>query len=139
MSLPEASPLSSALSGGALLEAAAMALVFVALLFLGSMVLPGRRITGPDAEGNERIYKLNGLALFLIAVVAAGLAQFLGWFSLSVLYTHFAALFVAANAFAFALAGWLYLQGRGRPAPCRDSGGATSAASMPARSGSGST
>ena len=105
---PEPFTLSATLSGATLLAAAAMALAFVTLLFLGSLLVPGRRITGPDADGNERIYKLNGLALFLIAALAAGLAQFLGWFSLSVLYTHFAALFVAANAFAFALAGWLY-------------------------------
>ena len=111
MSPPDASFLLPALSGGVLLEAAAVALAFVALLFLGSLILPGRRIAGPDAEGNERIYKLNGLALFLITALAAGLAQFFGWFSLSALYAHFAALFVAANAFAFALAGWLYLQG----------------------------
>ena len=111
MPTSEASNLSSALSGGALLEAAAMALVFVAVLFLGSMLLPGRRIAGPDAEGGQRVYKLNGLALFLAAALAAGFAQAFGWFSLSVLHTHFAALFVAANGFAFALAGWLYLRG----------------------------
>ena len=108
MPVSEASILSFALSGAALLEAAATVLAFVALLFLGSVLLPGRRIAGPDAEGNERIYKLNGLALFLIVALAAGLAQYFGLFSLSVLHTRFAALFVAANGFAFALAAWLY-------------------------------
>ena len=39
-------------------------------------------------------------------------AQFYGWFSLSVLHTHFAALFVVANGFAFALSGWLYFRGK---------------------------
>ncbi|MCY4066364.1 MAG: hypothetical protein OXF57_08380, partial [Rhodospirillaceae bacterium] len=101
----------SALSGEVLLAAAAMAVGFVALLFLGSALLPGRRIEGPDADGKQRVYKLNGLALFLIAAAAAGLAQVFGWFSLSVLHTHFVALFVAANVFAFALSGWLYFQG----------------------------
>ncbi len=111
MPAPEPFILSNALSGGALLDAAAIVLAFVALLFLGSLVLPGRRIAGPDAEGTERIYKLNGLAFFLIVAVAAGLAQIFGWFALSALYARFAALFVAANAFAFAFAGWLYWQG----------------------------
>ena len=112
---PEAPVLPAALSGETLLEAAAMVLGFVALLFVASLLLPGRRVTGPDADGNERVYKLNGLALLLIVLAAAGLAQGLGWFSLSVLHTHLLALFVAANGFAFALSGLLYLRGRRRP------------------------
>ena len=108
---PEALDLSSALSGGTLLEAAAILLGFIALLFVTSLVLPGRRVTGPDADGNERVYKLNGLALFLITLIVAGLAQGFGWFSLSVLHTHLLALFVVANGFAFAFSGWLYLRG----------------------------
>jgi len=101
----------AALSGGALLEAAAMMLVFIGALFLGSMLLPGRRVAGPDVEGKSHTYKLNGLALFLIAAIVGCLAQVFGWFSLSVLNTHFGALFVAANGFAFALSGWLYFRG----------------------------
>ncbi len=115
---PEALDLSSALSGETLLEAAAIVLGFIALLFVASLVLPGRRVTGPDADGNERVYKLNGLALFLITLIAAGLAQGFGWFSLSVLHTHLLALFVAANGFAFAFSGWLYWRAaRARHAP----------------------
>ena len=101
----------SALSSGTLLETAAMMLGFVGLLFLGSMLLPGRRVMGPNVEGQSTTYKLNGLALFLMTVIIAGLAQVYGWFSLSVLHTHFAALFVVTNGFAFALSGWLYWQG----------------------------
>ena len=112
---PDAFDLSSALSGAALLEAAAMVLGFIALLFVTSLVLPGCRVTGSDADGNERIYKLNGLALFLIVALVAGLAQHFGLFSLSVLHTRFAALFVAANAFAFALAAWLHWRGMRAP------------------------
>ncbi len=115
---PEALGLSSALSGGTLLEAAAMALGFIVLLFAASLVLPGRRVTGLDADGNERVYKLNGLALFLTILIAAGLAQGFGWFSLSVLHTHLLSLFVAANGFAFAFSGWLYWRAaRARHAP----------------------
>lgn len=93
-----------------LLEAAGMFSVFVGVLFVGSVLVPGCRIEGPDMEGNSRVYKLNGLALFLITVFVAGLVQTFGWFSLSVLYSHFAALFLVANIFAFLLAGWLYIQ-----------------------------
>ncbi len=99
------------LSGGMLLAAATMLAVFVAALFVGSMVVPGRRITGPELEGKSISYKLNGLSLFVLSAVVAALAQLLGWFSLSVLNTHFIALFVATNVFAFAFSGWLYLRG----------------------------
>ncbi len=103
------------LSGRAVLEATGMLLLFVALLFLGSIVLPGRRVTGPGLAGQSRTYKLNGLAAFLIVMTVACLAQVFGWFSLSVLHTHFAALFVTANVFAFVAAGWLYLRGTRNP------------------------
>ncbi|MYD78352.1 MAG: DUF1295 domain-containing protein [Gammaproteobacteria bacterium] len=93
-----------------LLEAAGMVLVFVGVLFWGSVVVPGRRIKGPDTEGNTREYKLNGLALFLMTAFVIALVQSMGWFSLSVLYSQFAALFVAANVFAFLLATWLFFQ-----------------------------
>ncbi len=98
-------------SGGMLPDAAAMLAVFVVALFLGSIVLPGRRIEGPDSGGKSIAYKLNGLTLFLLTAVLAALAQLSGWFSLSVLHTHFFALFAVTNVFAFALSGWLYLRG----------------------------
>ena len=98
----------SMLSGSALLEAVAMLLLFVGALFLGSMLLPGRRVAGPELDGESRTYKLNGLALFLATVIAGCVAQVSGWFSLSVLHTHFAALFVVANGFALAFSVWLF-------------------------------
>ena len=101
----------TALSGSTLLDAAAMMLAFFGFLFLGSMLLPGRRITGPDYDGKSRVYRSNGLALFLLTMIVGGLAQVSGWFSLSVLYTHFLALFVVANVFAFAFSVLLYYQG----------------------------
>ncbi len=113
----------SALSGGTLLKASAMVSGFVGALFLGSMLLPGRRVTGPEVEGQSTTYTLNGLALFLMTVIVACLAQASGWFSLSVLHTHFAALFVVTNVFAFAVSGWLYWRGAktrdARPGPWR--------------------
>ena len=111
----------SALSASALLDAAAMVSGFVGVLFLGSMLLPGRRMMGPEVEGQSTTYTLNGLALFLMTVIVACLAQVSGWFSLSVLHTHFVALFVVTNVFAFALSGWLYWRGAkprdARPGP----------------------
>ncbi len=98
-------------SVGNLVEAAAMILVFIGILFLGSILLPGRRIEGPDAEGKMCTYKINGLVLFLIVMIVGGLAQVSGWFSFSALQSHFSALFVAANGLAFALSGWLYWRG----------------------------
>ena len=109
--MPEPNFSLAALSGSALLDATAMMLGFFGVLFLGSMFLPGRRITGPDFDGNPRVYKSNGLALFLLAAGVAGLAQVSGWFSLSVLYTHFLALFVVVNVFAFVLSALLYYRG----------------------------
>ena len=111
MPLSEERLVSSALSPGAVLEAAALLLVFVGVLFLGSMALPGTRIEGPQVDGKSRTYRLNGLALFLATVVVMALAHVSGWFSLSALHTRFAALFVAANVFSFALSGLLYWRG----------------------------
>lgn len=99
------------LSGAALLQAAVMFAAFVGALFLGSKLVPGRRIKGPDLGGGSITYKLNGLTLLLLTTLAAGVAQVSGAFSLSSLYTHFFALFVVANGFAFAFSGWLYLRG----------------------------
>ena len=109
-----ASEMLAALSVGTVLEAAAMMLAFVGVLFLGSMILPGRRVAGPDVEGDSTDCKLNGLASFLVTATVACLAQASGWCSLSVLHTHFAALFVVANGFAFALSGWLFCRGTRR-------------------------
>ena len=113
MPLSEERLMSSALSPGAVLEASALLLVFVGVLFLGSIVLPGARIEGPQVDGKTRTYKFNGLALFLATVVVVALAQVSGWFSLSALHTRFLALFVAANLFSFALSGLLYWRGAG--------------------------
>ena len=95
-----------------------MSLLFVGLLFLGSMFLPGRRVTGPGLEASGT-YKLNGLAAFLIVATVACLAQVFGWFSLSVLHTHFAALFLVANLFALVLSGWLCFRGPPSPSASR--------------------
>lgn len=109
--MPEIPSAWTTLSGLHLLEAAAIFLVFVGLLLLGSRWLPGRREVGrPDADGITRTYNLNGLALFLIVLLVAVLGDVFGLWSLSVLHTHFAELFIVANVFAFALSAGLYWQ-----------------------------
>ena len=138
MPLSEERLVSSALSPGAVLEAAALLLVFVGVLFLGSMALPGTRIEGPEVDGKSRTYRLNGLALFLATMVVMALAHVSGWFSLSALHTRFAALFVAANVFSFALSGLLYYLAPGARAR-RGSGGGFSSGGTSARPGSGWT
>ena len=96
-----------------------MIAVFIGALFLGSRFLPGRRIRGPDLGGESITYKINGLTLLLLTVLAAGIAQVSGAFSLSLLYTHFFALFVVANVFAFAFSGWLYWRSTRKPSESR--------------------
>lgn len=111
---PETALAPMLLSGGVLFEAAVMLLVFIGALFAGSLFVPGRILVLTDAESGSREFKLNGFALFLLVVAVAALVQYLGWFSFSSLYTHFAALFVMANVFAFAFSGWLYWRGAGK-------------------------
>ena len=97
-------------TGDSLLDAGAMLLVFIGVLFVGSALIPAAQISGPSSDGESRSYRLNGLALFLATLILAGLGQVSGWFTLSVLYDHFFALFITANVFAFALSFWLYFQ-----------------------------
>jgi len=109
-----AADLTAALSIGVMLEAALLVLAFIGVLFAGSKLLPGGRISGPDPNGTTRTNKLNGLRLFLILALGVGAGEALGWLSLAVLHSHFLALLVMANVLAFALAGWLYVRGRRR-------------------------
>lgn len=102
--------LHSLLNGTSVLYASIMLLGFVAVLFLGSKLLPGRTIELTETGGATRSYKLNGLTLFLTVALIAGLAQAMGWFSLAALNTHFISLFVVANVFAFLVASILHMQ-----------------------------
>ena len=94
-----------------LLLATGTVLGFLIVLLVGSLLLPGRRIELTEGEGAIRVFKLNGLTLFLVTVLLVGIGQVLGWFSLSFLYNHFMALLIAANVLAFSVAGWLYWRG----------------------------
>ena len=104
------------LSGAALLTAALMLLTFIVVLFVGSLLLPGRVLQLANAGGVSRSFRLNGLILLLSVAATVALAEYLGWFSLASLYSHFVPLLVVTNVFAFAFSGWLYWRGRGEPA-----------------------
>lgn len=99
------------LSSSSILLSMVTLLGFLIALFVGSKLLPGTRVELADAGGASRIFKLNGLALFLVTVLVVGIGQVMGWLSLAFLYNHFVALFIWANVVAFSLAGWLYWRG----------------------------
>ena len=103
------------LTSSSMLEAVLAIIGFLAFLIVGSILLPGRRIERAQDGGVPRIFKLNGLALFLTTALVVGICQAMGWFSISFLYNHFIALLICANVLAFALSGWLYWQGSSDP------------------------
>lgn len=109
--MPEIPSEWTSLSGEHLLEAAAMFVVFVGVLLLGSRWVPGRKVVGrPDPDGVTRTYNLNGIALFLIVMLLAVLGDVFDVISLAALHTHFAELFIVANIFAFVLSAGLFWQ-----------------------------
>ncbi len=96
-----------------LAAAAAGYLAFVGALFAGSIVLPGIwREGAPQPDGRRVTYKLSGLVLFLAThIVLAALTAGFG-VSLMPIVTHFASLFVVANAFALFVVAYLFVRGR---------------------------
>lgn len=99
------------LSISSTLQAIGTIIGFLAFLIVGSILLPGRKVQFAEEGSVSRIFKLNGLVLFLTTVVLVGTCQVLGWFSLAFLYNNFVALLIVANVLAFALSGWLYWRG----------------------------
>src|SRR4029079_19810206 len=85
--------------------------VFVAALFVASLIVPGRvqeGVTLPD--GHRERYRLNRLALFVLTTGAAvGLGP-----RLAAVYEHFWGIFIAASAFSFAVPIYLVVRGRAR-------------------------
>ena len=87
-------------------------LCFVALLFLGSLLLPGRVESGAERpDGRVICYRLNGLVLFLVTVAAALAAERAG-LRLGRLIEHYWSLLIAANLLAFGLSFLLVWTGR---------------------------
>ena len=95
--------------------------LFIGLLFIGSRVVPGRRALGPSLHeqgppsGAPPVYVLNGLSLFLLTALIVVLGQWLGGYSLATLNRHFLALLCAANVWALALTGAVFLMARATP------------------------
>ncbi|MGB0679732.1 MAG: DUF1295 domain-containing protein [Polyangiales bacterium] len=93
--------------------AALVYVAFVLLLFVGSLVLPGRSQAGPVLPNGQRPhYRLNGLLLFVLLLAGLGLGWRLDWFSPSWVAHNFWSLFVVANVFSFAWTAQLFWQGR---------------------------
>ena len=87
---------------------------FVALLFVLSRVVPGHDVEIVASTGERIRYRFNGLVLFAITLLLAGLAQWCG-FGLAVLARHVWSVFIAANLLAWPAA--IALAFRGSRAP----------------------
>jgi len=87
---------------------------FIAALFVGTLLLPGRMVEGfAQPDGRTKSYRINGLALW-IATHAVLIA---GWFfglSLAPLLDRFWSLFAAANIVAVAWTALLYQSAKTR-------------------------
>ena len=81
-------------TGIEILQTTGAVVAFLTVLFVGSKLLPGRKVV--LAEGGEvtRVFKLNGLALFLLTLLVVGIAHLLGWFSLTFVQDNFWILFI---------------------------------------------
>jgi delta14-sterol reductase len=93
---------------------------FVAVLFAGSLVVPGQRAQGAPLPGGAReTYTLNGFRLFLGVVAAAALLIVLRPSALAAVHAAFWPLLVVANVAAFAFSIYLTAAGKGesRPGP----------------------
>jgi Delta14-sterol reductase len=106
----------AALDGRSIAIGMAMVFGFVAFLFVGSLVVPGRNELGAELEDKQRLgYRLNGLALFVILVAGIVAGTLSGHLSLAIVQEHFVALWIAANVFAIGHSVALYLAGRSKP------------------------
>jgi len=91
-----------------------MILSFAAFELMLMRVLPGFEFKGPvTPKGNIPVYKANGIAAFVITVVAFCVCSFqFGLFSPAIIYDHFGELIGALNVLSFIFCGMLYVKGR---------------------------
>lgn len=91
---------------------------FVAALFVGSRLMPGTTEYGATRpEGGPVVYRMNGLALLVLTLAAAGLVE-IGGPGLAPLTRHVWSLFIAASLLATLGSAVLFLVGR-RMRPAR--------------------
>ncbi|MCY4094423.1 MAG: DUF1295 domain-containing protein [Gammaproteobacteria bacterium] len=95
-----------------MLEAAVIALVFIVALFIGSKVLPGRRVELSDSEGVTRNFRLNGATLLVVTLIVVAVLYGLDWLAIGDIQTRFFELFIVANVIAFVLSGFLFWKGQ---------------------------
>src|SRR5438874_11555086 len=85
--------------------------LFVAALFAGSLLMPGRLELGANrSDGSGIAYRLNGLSLFMLTTLAALCIELAGW-QFGRLFEFFWSLLIAANIFAFTLSAVLVWTG----------------------------
>jgi delta14-sterol reductase len=107
-------PLFSPFDPGGLALAAAIFCGFVAVLFAGSLLMPGTRAQGvPLPGGGQETYTLNGFRIYLVVVAAAAALLVLRPSALALVHTAFWPLFVVANVAAFAFSIYLAVAGKG--------------------------
>jgi delta14-sterol reductase len=90
-----------------------MVVGIIAVLFIGSIVLPGPERRGyplPNAE--TKTYKLTGMTFFFLVHIVLGIATFAFGISLTPIVQHFWSLFIVANVIAIAWALALYAYGK---------------------------
>jgi 7-dehydrocholesterol reductase len=103
--------------------AAAMLLGWLGFQLLLLRVLPGKRHFGPVTPGGNRpVYRLNGVAAFIVTHVVWFAATGLGLFRGAIIYDHLGELLVTASLLALLLCGWLYHKGLHSPSSS-DAGG----------------
>jgi len=106
-------PLLLPVTAESLARAAGMLLTFVALLFAGSIALPGLDRRGqPQPNGETKDYKLTGMTLFFLLHIVLGIAVFGFGFSLTPIVQHFWSLFIVANVGAILWALAIYAYGK---------------------------
>src|SRR5262245_34343835 len=86
---------------------------FIAVLFVGSMALPGPERRGfALPNGETKTYKLSGMALFFLLHIAVGLATVGLGLSLTPIVQHFWSLVIVAFVLAIVWALALYGYGK---------------------------
>lgn len=96
-----------------LLQATMMFSGFLIAMFICTKFLPGEVLEGQtQPDGIRKLYKLNGLMLFIGTTLILAGATLLFNLSLAFLQNYFWYLFIVANLFAFSWTAILYMSGK---------------------------